>query len=151
MQSESLKSSSPSAGANPARSPFRAKIADLFGLDLRSLALFRICLGVLLIWDLVIRSFDMTAHYTDDGVMPRSEMPEKWPRLLHSLGGSATFEAMLFVVAGIVALGLAAGYRTTLAAFLSWLLLHSLFGRNYLILQGGDAFLRVMLFWGMFL
>jgi hypothetical protein len=83
--------------------------------------------------------------------MPRSAMPAEWPRLLHSLGGSAAFEATLFAAAGLVAVALAAGYRTPLAAFASWLLLHSLHGRNYLILQGGDAFLRVMLFWGMFL
>jgi hypothetical protein len=151
MQSLSATPHSPAGEAHAPRSTIRARVADLFALDLRSLALFRICLGLLLIGDLVIRSFDLTAHYTDDGVMPRSEMPEKWPRLLHSLGGSAGFEAMLFVIAGLVALALAAGYRTTLSAFLSWLLLHSLFGRNYLILQGGDAFLRVVLFWAMFL
>jgi hypothetical protein len=151
MQSVSAIPPSGSHGASPPRSAVRAKVADLFALDLRSLALFRICLGLLLIWDLAIRSFDLTAHYTDDGVMPRSEMPEEWPRLLHALGGSAAFEAMLFVIAGLVALALAAGYRTTLATFASWLLLHSLHGRNYLVLQGGDAFLRVMLFWGMFL
>jgi hypothetical protein len=132
-------------------SAFRSKVAELFALDLRSLALFRIVLGLLLIGDLVIRSSDLTAHYTDDGVMPRSEMPVNWPRLLHSLGGSAAFEAALFVVAGLVAVALVVGYRTPLVTFVSWFLLHSLHGRNYLILQGGDAFLRVILFWGIFL
>ncbi len=49
-----------------------------FGCDLRTLALFRINLGLLIIVDLVLRCRDFRLHYTDYGVLPRGE-------LLHTL------------------------------------------------------------------
>ena len=47
------------------------KINELFGVDLRSLALFRIGLALTIIIDLIIRAFDLNAHYTDFGLLPR--------------------------------------------------------------------------------
>src|SRR6188508_3787652 len=47
---------------------------DHYGLDLRSLAVFRMGVGYLLLSDLVRRAFDLRAHYTDVGVLPR----ERW-------------------------------------------------------------------------
>jgi len=41
----------------------------VFGLDLRSIALFRILLGTLLLSDLLLRASDITAFYTDQGVL----------------------------------------------------------------------------------
>ena len=49
---------------------------QLFGLDLRSLALFRIGLALLIIIDLIKRSKDLTAHYTDFGILPRAALLE---------------------------------------------------------------------------
>ncbi len=43
-----------------------------FGLDVRTLALFRVAIGMMVIGDLWDRSSDLVAHYTDEGVMPRS-------------------------------------------------------------------------------
>ena len=40
----------------------------ILGIDLRSLALFRLGLGAFLLLDLVNRAADLTAHYTWDGV-----------------------------------------------------------------------------------
>ena len=60
----------------------------------------RIGLGGLLLLDLALRAFDLRAHYTDDGVLPRALVPPGtwdvgWS--LHRLGGGSGFEAALFV------------------------------------------------------
>jgi hypothetical protein len=153
-----LSDASPAPGA-PA--PLWSRLAGLFfGLDLRSLALFRVGLAVLLLADLAGRWPDLEAHYSDNGVLPRVVFDNGVPRVvapayvplpLHSLGGSAEYEGFLFVVAGAVAVALLVGYRTTLATFFSWLLLLSLHARNPLVLHGGDLLERMLLFWAMFL
>jgi hypothetical protein len=53
-----------------------AKVMDLFGADLRSLATLRIVIAVLVLFDLFNRATDLTAHYTDAGVLPRSVLPQ---------------------------------------------------------------------------
>ncbi len=130
----------------------RLKLA--FGCDLRTLALVRIAIATLIIVDLFSRSRDMTAHYTDSGLLTRMDLlaiPGAWRSSLHLVSGSATVQALLFLLAGVIALALAVGYRTRLATFLSWALLTSVQWRNPAILQGGDILLRLLLFWGMFL
>ena len=49
----------------------RAKVGELFGADLRSLAVFRVVLAALVLTDLASRATDLYAHYTDRGVLPR--------------------------------------------------------------------------------
>jgi hypothetical protein len=129
----------------------RGKLAELFGLDLRSLAVFRIGLGLLLLADLVGRAADLDAHYTDEGVLPRSAITAPRYVSLHMLGGSADFQGALFLLAGLFALALLLGWRTRLATAGSWFLLMSLHARNPMVLQGGDDLLRLLLFWGLFL
>ncbi|WP_305989142.1 HTTM domain-containing protein [Roseibium sp. MMSF_3544] len=130
--------------------PFRT----IFGVDLRTLALFRILLAIWVLIDLAMRARDLVAHYTDFGVMPRSVQLEHlytttWS--LHLANGSAWFQATLFVVAGLAALGLLVGWRTRLMTILSWALLLSLQNRNTFILSGEDNLALLLLFWAMFL
>ena len=132
-----------------------SSIPELFGVDLRSLALFRVALGSLLLTDLVKRAFDLRAHYTDLGVLPRSELIETvsnhWNISIHNANGALEFQAALFIVHGLLALLLIFGYRTRLVTIGCWLLLISLHARNPLVLSGGDTLFRMLLFWGMFL
>ncbi len=125
-----------------------------YGLDLRSIALFRMALGYLLLSDLAWRAIDLRAHYTDSGILTRERLVGGWGQplfySLHVYGGDWVSQAALFLVAAVFAFMLFVGYRTRLAAIMSWVLLCSLQGRNYIILQGGDDILRVMLFWAMF-
>ena len=129
-------------------------IKTVFGCDLRTLALFRICLGSLIIADLISRGRDLRAHYTDFGILPRAELIgselSQGPSL-HLIGGSVASQAILFLVAGMIAVCLILGYRTRLATLLSWILLFSLQSRNVQILQGGDGLLLLLLFWSLFL
>ena len=67
----------------------------LFGVDLRSLALFRIAVALVLLADLAIRATDLVAHYTDAGVLPRATLlaTARFARYapLYLLSGSPTW------------------------------------------------------------
>jgi len=131
------------------------KISEMWGLDLRSLALFRIAAAICLIGDFKMRSSDLVAHYTDLGVLPRHILTEffagRWSVSLHLLSGTWQVQAVLFGVSIMLALMLLVGYRTRLAVFFSWLLLVSVQMRNPVVLQGGDVLFRMILFWSLFL
>jgi len=126
-----------------------------WSLDLRSLAAFRICLGVLVVLDLINRSQDLVAHYTDYGVLPRSAMLNEFYRYyylsLQFINGGGWFQFLIFAISGLCALLLIIGYRTRLMVFLSWLLMLSLQARNPVVLQGGDIEFRLLFFWAIFL
>jgi predicted DCC family thiol-disulfide oxidoreductase YuxK len=129
-------------------------ITRIFSLDLRSIALFRVLLGSLLLCDLLLRSVDLSDFYTDAGVLPRHHLlsiSSKWYWSLHAAGGELWWQILLFTIAGVAAFALIAGYRSKLAAVVSFVLLASLLNRNGLILQGGDQLLVVMCFWSIFL
>jgi hypothetical protein len=131
-----------------------ASVRDIFGIDLRTLALFRVLLGGYLILDLILRARDITAHYTDFGVMPRGVLvPYLSPGSfsVHMLNGTAAFQVALFVLAGFFALMLIAGWQTRLATFASWVLLLSLQNRNTQILSGEDNLVMLLTFWALFL
>lgn len=136
-------------------SSFKAKLEEIFGADLRSLAALRVAMALLVLIDLVQRSQDLVAHYTDFGVLPRSAFLDKdvsrWLVSVHLMNGTWEFQALLFLVAGIFAVALLVGYRTRAVTVVSWFLLISLQVRNVMILQTGDVLLGVVLFWAMFL
>ncbi len=134
------------------RARLRAWLDQTFGMDVRALALYRIALGALLLLDLLDRSRDLEAHYTDAGALPRALIPNVDGRLsLHMLSGDATAQTALFVLAGVASLGVLLGYQTRLAVFLSWVLNFSIQSRNPMVLYGGDIVLREILFWSNFL
>ena len=131
------------------------KLEELFGFDLRSLAAFRIGIALIILADLIIRSGDIKAHYTDFGVLPRTALRDgilkPWYWSVHLISGQPLVQTLLFLFAGFVALALLVGYRTRLAAIASWALLISLHNRNQALLFAGDDMLRALLFWAMFL
>ncbi len=138
------------ANVKPELTSFRT----IFGIDLRTLALFRVLLGVYILVDLAHRARDLVAHYTDAGIMPRAVQMDflffsSWS--IHLANGAAWFQAVLFAVAALIACGLIAGWRTRLMTFLSWALLLSLQNRNTFILSGEDNLALLLLFWAMFL
>ena len=138
-------------------------LTNIFGLDLRSLALFRICVAAFVLFDLISRSLDLTAHYTDSGAMPRiwalqyfakSPLYRSWnPAYLsiHFATGTAVGTAAIFLIHAMAAVGLLLGYRTRLMTFLVWYFVASLDARNPLVLSVGDDVLRVLLFFSIFL
>ncbi len=131
------------------------RFTKTFYLDLRSLALFRVCLAGLIILDLLSRSFWLKAHYTDKGVLPRSALLKTmWDPAwfsVHMFSGAVEGQSFLFILAGLVAVLLLIGWWTQLMTVLSWMLMVSLHARNPAVLQGGDTVFRLLLFWGAFL
>ena len=130
-------------------------VKALFELDTRSLALFRILLGLTLVSDLLFRAAEIPTFYTDNGVLPRAPLITSFLNpfyfSLHLASGSVAGQYALFALAIICALAFLFGYRTRLATFLSWLLLVSLHNRNFMVLSGSDQLMRMLLFWSMFL
>lgn len=134
---------------------WREKLNELFGIDARSLALYRIGLALVVLGDLLVRLTDLKAHYSDEGVLPRitiiDDILNPWEFSLHLANGSWEFQLVLFILAFGAAFAMLVGYMTRLATVLSWILCISVQLRNPIILQGGDIVLKVLLFWSMFL
>ena len=133
-----------------------------FGLDLRSLAVFRVGLALIILLDLRGRSRNIEEHYSDAGVLPRyalDDIPSPQglaPRRgllwsFHRLTGTTRGQKILFLLHYLTTFALLAGLQTRLATIASWLMLSSLQRRNPLVLQGDDYIRRCLLFWGMFL
>ncbi len=153
----------PEGSAGRALDPGRASgtlrrhLAALFAVDLRSLALFRIGVAGATLWDLTLRSADLTAHYTDLGVLPRGALTALSPAnsyvSLHFYAGvHPALTALLFLLHAAAALALLVGYRTRLFTALCWYLGASLNARNAMAASmGGDSILSLCLFWAMFL
>ncbi|CAN5528813.1 hypothetical protein BH24ACT22_BH24ACT22_07510 [soil metagenome] len=133
---------------------------EIFGADLRSLAIFRIVLALLVLADLANRATDMVAHYSDRGILSRAavvndpDVLSPYTFSLNLISGLPEFQALLFGVAALATLAtlaMLAGYRTRIAIFIVWVLLLSIQYRNPLILASGDVLLRLLLFWSLFL
>jgi len=130
------------------------KIKDLFEVDIRSLALFRVCVGLLVIVDISSRMYDLEAFYSDIGVLPRTlylSFYQNWHFSLCLLHGSLLWQCVLAVLTLIFAVLLIVGYKTRFVSFSTWILMLSFNARNPLILNGGDVLFLILLFWGMFL
>ena len=127
---------------------------EVFGIDLRSLALFRFALGSVLAVDMLNRLADVRVFYTDWGLMPRDWAVDANGPLrlsLHLVNGDTWFAALLLIVEAAAAVALALGYRTRAATLVAFALQGSLLNRNPFVLLGGDTLLVCLLFWGLFL
>lgn len=129
---------------------------EAYGLDVRSLSLVRIVVGLLVLFDLASRSLSLQAHYTSAGVLPLRNFlwqPDLSWRIwsLYYAGDSFLFALIMFGVTAAFALCLVVGFRTRLSTAVVWILLLSLHHRNILVINGGDHYIRMLLFWGFFL
>ena len=128
--------------------------AFVFGSDLRSMAALRVGCALIVLLDLVQRSSDLVAHYTDYGIAPRAlviEHTNRWSVSLHQISGIWQWQAVLFIVAALAALALLVGYRTRIASVITWAFFVSVVTRNPYVGYSADVLLRLTLFWGMFL
>ncbi|MFB6255084.1 MAG: HTTM domain-containing protein [Halobacteriaceae archaeon] len=131
------------------------KFANRVQIDTRGLAAMRIGVGILILIDISIRLQDLRAFYTNSGVLPRSLLIEEYPLIsqfsIHTLIGDIWFQIFLFGILAISTVFLLLGYYTKPATVVTLLLVISLHARNPLILNAGDAILRRLLFWSLFL
>jgi len=128
-------------------------IAARVGIDARALAVFRMALGSLVVADLLLRARNLTAFYTDRGVLPTGALYSDYTDVhsIHAWWGEPWIVAVLFVAAAAFGVAMILGYRTRTVTLVSWVLLVSLQNRNPMVLNGGDVLLRLLLFWGIFL
>ncbi|MFB6191259.1 MAG: HTTM domain-containing protein [Candidatus Nanohaloarchaea archaeon] len=129
-------------------------VRERAAIDTRALAAFRISAGILIIADLLLRLRNFDFFYTNRGVVPLELAREAAPEQAFSvyfLSGSPEFTAAMFLVTGLVAVALTAGYRTRLSTLVSFLLVISLDYRNVMVTSYADTLFRHLLFWGIFL
>lgn len=131
-----------------------SKVEEVFGFDLRSLAVFRVGLALVILADLLIRFGDVTAHYSDRGVLPRPALAQLLPQgywSVNLISSHPWVQVLLFVLAILSTLALLVGYRTRLATLVTWVMVISLHNRNPALIFAADDVLRALLFWAMFL
>lgn len=129
-------------------------LAVVFGIDLRTLALFRAALAAVLLVDLLRHFGDLSALYSDFGVVPRAwltQFDSPWRLSLYFINGSAGVTGALLAVQCAAAAALLLGWRTRGAAIVSFLMWGWLCNRNPLVLIGGDILITCLLFWMCFL
>ncbi|MCB0271562.1 MAG: HTTM domain-containing protein [Bdellovibrionales bacterium] len=133
---------------------FEAYLRSIFSVDVRSLALFRITLGLILLIDLVDRLRFMRVFYTDEGAVPRHVVLEyfqgKYLFSIFFLTGDEFTLGVLFAMNILLCIGLILGFRTRLMTVLCWIFSVSITNRASVITYGGDVVLRMILFWSMF-
>ncbi|GAM20519.1 hypothetical protein SAMD00019534_036940 [Acytostelium subglobosum LB1] len=133
----------------------QSKIRTIFGVDRRSLALMRVMLGVIGIFDLIDRFPDIKAHYSDEGFLPRATAAEHFwhPNWFsyHMWSGNVIHIQLLFLLNALVCFSVLVGYRSRTSMFLMWTFILSIQSRNNIVGHGGDLYLRCMAFFAMFL
>ena len=124
-------------------------------LDPRSLALFRVTLGFLVLLDTLARLPYLKDFMTDEGVLSRlalvdSPYADYWLSF-HLGSGNLAGQLVLSVLTAGLAVAMVAGYRTQLATVGCWLLVNSVQARNPFIGDRGDLQLSLLLLWAIFL
>jgi len=131
-------------------------VKEIFSIDFRSAALYRMLLGMYVVFDAVNRISLTPTFYSDTGLFPRSAVPlEHFEHAVHFhglfLSGSGWFAALFFTVMAIAGLCLFIGFKTRAATVLCWFLFCNAIVRDGLTTNSGDILLIQLLFWGMFL
>ncbi|MES3161741.1 MAG: HTTM domain-containing protein [Halorubrum sp.] len=132
----------------------RQYLIDCVSVDTRSLAAFRVLLGLLVVADLLLRSRNFWLYYTDDGVVPQwlaERGAAEHAFSAYYYVSDPEFIAALFVLQAVFALALVVGYRTRAATVLSFLLVVSLDHHNPFVLSYADTLFRLLFFWAIFL
>ncbi|EQC47892.1 hypothetical protein [Bacteriovorax sp. Seq25_V] len=128
---------------------------NLFEINLKSLALFRISLGLILFFDFLNRFSLVKPFYNDGGIATRSYIIDNveigWKMSLLNLNGSPVFAYILLTLGVITSLLIAFGARTKLSSFIAWIILLSFQNRFPIINHGGDNLLRILLFFSIFM
>lgn len=130
-------------------------LKNTFALDLRSLALYRFLIGLVVMADVLYRWEDLAHFYTDFGIIPRSifinELSMPWSLSFHLGNGSYGFTVVMFSLHLIFGLMLVFGYKTRWAILGAYFMTVSVHNRNWLVNNGGDDVLRAILFYSIFL
>jgi hypothetical protein len=125
-------------------------LKKFYSFDLRSLALQRIFVALVLLIDAYIRMTDISAHYTAEGVLPIGSFDGFKFIFAYFPDNNFTYYVFFTVYVACI-FSFLIGFKTKIFNFLCWWMLCQLHARNPYILQGGDDLLRIALFWLMLL
>ena len=133
------------------------RLCQIFAIDLRAMALFRIAMSTVLLYDLLHRWWHVETLYTDNGIMPRAGLLEefgtmmRWTTLHYYTSSNVWTQSIPLAIAVAAGVCLFVGYKTFWSTLVTYGLLVSLHRRLPASSYGGDFILRVMLFWCLFL
>ncbi len=122
---------------------------SLWRLDYRSLACLRICLGLILLFDLTTYFGIVDLYLTDAGMVSRATFlaqqanPWNWS-LLHT-SGAPYFVYGFLLWHAVTLLLFVFGYKTRLNTFFLWIQIVSIHNRNWTVINGGDDLIRCCL------
>ncbi|SHK83127.1 Vitamin K-dependent gamma-carboxylase [Reichenbachiella agariperforans] len=119
-------------------------------MDLRSLAVFRMLLGVFVLLDLWVRFEDLEMFYTDDGVLQSADVLKMYGSI-HAWYGTADWQYFLFGLTALFSLMIALGFFTKWATVATYVLIVSLQLRNPAVNNAGDLLLACVLCLSIFL
>lgn len=119
-------------------------------LDARPLAVFRIVLGAIVLFDLGDRLRDFHAFYTDLGLVERSVLTSAVAWSAAGWMGESWQAGVVFALGALGAVGLVLGFKTRWSTLLTFWAVLSIQERNLAIFDGGDQTLRLLLFWSIF-
>ncbi len=125
------------------------------GADTRSLALFRICLALIIIADVLTRISSAKAFLSDAGLTPRMEMIKTFPVpalwQLYYVRGEVWWSYLLFAVTILCAILLLLGIWAQFSAFACWFLCISLQCRTPMLEYGAHDLMNILCFWSIFI
>ncbi|MDX2084839.1 MAG: hypothetical protein SFZ03_05560 [Candidatus Melainabacteria bacterium] len=134
---------------------------SLWSVDRRSLTLYRIGLGALILADALSRLPDAGAFYTAQGFLPASVLAQHFANPLHvclytfsntlGLGDTLGWAVFLLCLQAIAGASVSLGWHPGKMLFLGWVLLGSIHARNPLVNHSGDDLLRLLCFWSVLL
>ena len=132
-------------------------VASYLCVDLRTLGIFRIALGIVCFFDILRRLPYIEVFYSRDGVAPNyfmSEISGKYSAkaftLLSSLN-STTEVTIFFYITAIFSFLLIIGYKTKLSHIITLIGILSIHNRLIILENGGDLVLNNILIWSVFL
>lgn len=123
---------------------------SIYSIDKRSMALFRLFYGIMIIFDLIDRAQFLEAHYTNEGLVDLKDLLRD-RIIVHRIYPSYYFQLGLFILHGLFALCFAIGYKTKLMTVINWIFWQSLMGHAPIINSGGDVIVRLVFYWSIFL
>lgn len=130
----------------------RATLREIFGIDVRALAVLRISIGAIILVDLALQVPYLQHWYTDEGILPRVLAgPVGYLFSFFMWSGDLLPVYVLTGLLAVFALTLMLGFLTPVSSTVTWFLLTAMQERNTDLLNGGDVLLRMLLFWCMFL
>jgi hypothetical protein len=118
-------------------------------IDMAPVSAFRILFGLQLfnwIWQLYP---NLTAFFTDEGILPRRDVLLQYGERVTVLGlfGQTWQVAIFWALSLVVAVLLTVGWRSRLMSFLAFVVVSSFSWRDPLILDGSDLVFRLMPLW----